>query len=480
MIFPKYIENQMKGENMRCYKCDGVLSMKSSVCPKCGADVSIYKRAVVTSNGYYNLGLAKAKVRDLSGAVESLKASILINKRNIEARNLLGLVYCEMGDVVEALSQWVISKNLKPEDNIANSYIIEMQSNQNRFEMITSTIKKYNLSLRYAKEGNYDMAVIQLKKVVAQNPQLIKAHQLLALLYIKDKEYTRARKLLNAVLKIDKNNTLAQIYLKEITEELLLKKNDTSGNFLPKKKEKVMDEKPLSGNDVIMPRSSYKEPSNGAITIVNILVGVLIGAALVWFLILPAHNRGITEDYNKSIQQYSEQLSSGNVELESLTKQIEQIKAEKDILQQQLDQANASGGDGSPLNALVAAANAYLSNEKTAAAVALCNIDVSALPNDTAKELYNKISEVVMSSAAGELYTNATQEYKKADYEAAAKDFENAYKCDSTKVESAYYAAKSFDALGQTDNAKTYFQKIVDNFATSKYYSEAKTYIDTH
>ena len=50
--------------------------------------------------------------------------------------------------------------------------------------------------------------------------------------------------------------------------------------FLPKRKEKEIDKKPLSGNDVILPKSSYKEPSNGAITIINVLVGVVIGAAL--------------------------------------------------------------------------------------------------------------------------------------------------------------------------------------------------------
>ena len=44
--------------------------------------------------------------------------SITINKKNIDARNLLGLVYCEMGDVVEALSEWVISKNIQPDNNV--------------------------------------------------------------------------------------------------------------------------------------------------------------------------------------------------------------------------------------------------------------------------------------------------------------------------------------------------------------------------
>jgi hypothetical protein len=34
-----------------------------------------------------------------------------------------------------------------------------------------------------------------------------------------------------------------------------------------RKKVKEEESKPLNGNDVILPRSSYKEPSNGAITI---------------------------------------------------------------------------------------------------------------------------------------------------------------------------------------------------------------------
>ena len=250
---------------MRCFKCGSLLT-DNDTCPKCGENVAVYKQTAKASDAYYNAGLYKARVRDLTGAVESLKVSLMINKYNTNARNLLGLVYCEMGDVVEALSQWVVSKNFAPQDNVAGSYIKRIQTNQNRFEMITGTIKKYNLSLKYAKEGNIDMAVIQLKKVVTNNPQLIKAHLLLALIYIKQDELVRARKLLNAVLAIDKNNTLAQMYIKEIAERTAAKKADASNTFLPKRKEKIIEKKPLSGNDVIVPRSSYKEPSNGAIT----------------------------------------------------------------------------------------------------------------------------------------------------------------------------------------------------------------------
>ncbi|MDD3240242.1 MAG: tetratricopeptide repeat protein [Lachnospira sp.] len=462
---------------MRCYKCGGVLS-DSNVCSRCGANVAVYKKAAKASNAYYNLGLAKARVRDLTGAVESLKTSITINKRNIEARNLLGLVYCEMGDVVEALSQWVISKNIQSAENPAESYITRIQSNQNRFEMISNTIKKYNQSLLCAQEQNYDMAVIQLKKVITQNPKLIKAQQLLALLYIKDKEYGRAKKCLNAVLKIDRNNTLTLRYLDEI--EKLSAVKDPQSSFLPKKQRVISEPAALNGNDVIIPKSSYKEPSNGAITIINILVGVLIGAALIWFLIMPARYKGLTEDYNRSLAEYSEQLSSGNVELNSLTKQLQEVTAQKESVEQQLEQLNGTGGSNKLLNAVIQSADSYIANNKTDAAEKLIDVDVSALPTDEAKALYTTIATATMTSASTEFYSKGTTDYNKKSYDTAVEFFVKAYKCDKTNVNAVYYAAKCYVALNQPDNAKTYYQYIVSDFATSGYVTEAKSYVDSH
>ena len=79
------------------------------------------------SDYWYNDGLRKANMRDLSGAVSSLKRSLQYNRSNIAARNLLGLVYYGRGEVVEALVEWIISKNLKSYENIANYYIKKVQ-----------------------------------------------------------------------------------------------------------------------------------------------------------------------------------------------------------------------------------------------------------------------------------------------------------------------------------------------------------------
>ena len=128
---------------MNCYKCGCRLS-EYDFCPSCGADVVLYKRIMFTSNRLYNDGLEKATVRDLSGAIVSLRRSLKFNKENIDARNLLGLVYFEMGEVVSALREWVLSVNSRPKKNIAVDYIEMIQANQSRLDTINQTIKKYN------------------------------------------------------------------------------------------------------------------------------------------------------------------------------------------------------------------------------------------------------------------------------------------------------------------------------------------------
>ena len=79
---------------------------------------------------WYNDGLRKAKIRDLTGAENSLKKSIQFDKYNKDARNLLGLVYYGRGDVTRALVVWTVSLKLVPADNIASDYIDEFKSSR--------------------------------------------------------------------------------------------------------------------------------------------------------------------------------------------------------------------------------------------------------------------------------------------------------------------------------------------------------------
>ena len=91
---------------MKCPNC-GYRFSDGYICPSCGENAALIIRAHNVSVKLYNIGLEQAKARDLSGAVDSLKKSILFDKNNINARNVLGLVYYELGQMADALVRCV-------------------------------------------------------------------------------------------------------------------------------------------------------------------------------------------------------------------------------------------------------------------------------------------------------------------------------------------------------------------------------------
>jgi hypothetical protein len=47
-------------------------------------------------------------------------------------------------------------------------------------------------------------------------------------------------------------------------------------------------------------------------------------------------------------------------------------------------------------------------------------------------------------------------------------------------VDAICYAARGYAELGDTENAKRYYNLIIDGFKTSKYVAEATTYVNTN
>ena len=240
---------------MKCYKCGATLT-DSSFCNNCGTDVKVYKKLISASNAFYNQGLEKAQVRDLSGAREDLKNSLRVYKRNNPARNLLGLVYFEMGDVVAALSEWIVSKNYQPEDNVADKYIEAVQNNSGKLDALNVALKKHNQALLYARQGSYDLAIIQLKKVLSIHDKFVAAHLLLALVSIETNQIELARKELKKVLHIDRGNVLALNYFKE-TDLLRGKSADKKSSRISKDAVSY-----TSGNETIIQPKAVSESSD--------------------------------------------------------------------------------------------------------------------------------------------------------------------------------------------------------------------------
>lgn len=466
---------------MKCYRCNNELS-NNDYCLKCGADVSVYKIIVKASNTYYNQGLYKAQVRDLSGAVSCLKTSISINKNNIKARNLLGLVYYEMGEIVLALSQWVLSKNIKPERNVADIYINKVQANPNKLDAMNQAVKRYNIALNAAKSGSEDIALIQLKKVITLNPHFVKAGLLLSLIYISKGQKERARKMLIKVLQVDRNNTVALRYLSELDEKAESEDENELTILKKRKRQKNITDTSLSGNDVIVPFNSYKEPSNGVFTVLSILFGVLIGAAMVWYLILPARIATVKQENNKVVLEYNEQLAENSVDMAKLNSYIADIEAERDSLKRELAIYTGDTGQSNMYKMLIEAVDSYVNYQFAETMVLLEKIDVALLPTQNAKNVYSTMMDYC-NSGADRFMSQGIKAYKEKDYFTAESFLKAAIIYDGTNDEAAYYLGLCYEdnkdnGMNETErllNVYEYYQEFLKNYPGSSKVSEVKT-----
>ncbi|MBR1444216.1 MAG: hypothetical protein IJ583_11885, partial [Firmicutes bacterium] len=200
---------------MKCPIC-GKETEKNQKCSECGINPDLYIHTTSLSIKLYNIGLEEARRGNLSSARDVLEKSILYNKGNIQARNLLGLIYYEMGHIADAVRQWIISDNYQKEENAAKEYLDYFKDNIREFEILNDSVKLYNAAIKYVKNKNDDIAVIRLKKSIDNNPKFIDAYNLLALCYIMQRNYEKAAELVANVLSIDKKNIIALTYMREI------------------------------------------------------------------------------------------------------------------------------------------------------------------------------------------------------------------------------------------------------------------------
>ncbi len=453
---------------MICYQCGCTLS-EHDFCTNCGADVALYKRIIYISNRFYNDGLERASVRDLTGAIISLRQSLKFDKNNVEARNLLGLVYFETGEVVAALSEWVISKNLRPKKNIADDYINMIQTNQNRLDTINQTIKKYNQALTYCNQDSLDLAMIQLKKVLSLNPKFIRAHQLLALLYINNEEWERAKRELGKCLEIDTNNTATLRYLKEVDEMLLPEENSKKS----RKSEEVI--KYQSGNETIIQPVNVKE-GRGVTSLLNLAIGLAIGIAIAFFLILPARIQTARAGIDEELKKVSEQSDAKTATIDELQQQLSELQTQNDTLQQDLSAYMGKDGTLQSVESLMKAAGAYLTDPEDVTTVADY---LDAIEGEEAEEgehenseafdnLYNTLYALVGPQIAESYDENGHNAFWAGNYEDAIPNLAKAYQYDPTNGQALFDLANSYYRLGDEAKAKELYEEVIRLFPNTE------------
>lgn len=428
------------------------------------------KKILYQSNYWYNDGLRRAQIRDMSGAIASLRRSLQYNRENIAARNLLGLVYYGIGEVAEALVEWIISKNFRPRDNIADYYIKTVQASANELETINQAIKKYNQCLAYCRQNGEDLAIIQLKKVVMSHPTFLRAHLLLALLYLHTGQDARARQTLRMARKLDTMNETTLRYLRELTRQRGKRTKRTD-----RKKKDDAVEYSLGNETIIQPKHSALREMAGHLAIANLFLGGVIGAAIIWFLVAPAFNHSQNSRMNDQMREYSEQINALEAQVSAQTRTLDNYRTAGEDAEAAIAQAQSTAAS---YESLMSASSQYDSGDYTITTIAdsLLGITRDVL-GDGGKALYDELTEAVYPDACDSYFKSGSQALEAQNYQNAVDDLLKVVQMNEGYGggEAVYDLARAYQGNGDTENAVTYYKKIVETYPSSEYVQDSQT-----
>lgn len=463
---------------MFCYNCGRRLSERD-FCTSCGVDVSLYKKVIHASNMYYNEGLERASVRDLSGAVTSLRQSLKFYKGNIQARNLLGLVYFEMGEVVTALREWVTSKNMSPDKNIADEYIEKLQSNSTRLDSINQTIKKYNRALVLCGQDSKDLAVIQLKKVLSMNPRFIRAHQLLALLYMEKEDWERAERELHKCMDIDRNNVQTLRYLKEA--ELMLMPDEAVKQPVRRKKDEAIRYR--SENELIIQPLNVKEPKRSVMpTLLNMVIGIIIGVAVTYFQLVPSAQANVRNEEQQKLAKISGESDNKTARIQELESRIADLNAEMAELSSQIEGYVGTDGTLQVIESLIQVVASYIT-ERDAFATAdrleelSKELDMGEM-TEGFRQLYAATLSAIGPEIVASCYSEAENAYKIRNYSVAIEALQKAAYYAPENMEVLYLLAQSYRMNGDKEEAIVAYDRVIELYPGTQRANYSKTYRD--
>lgn len=452
---------------MKCWNCGTQINGKPVACPSCGISLKGYRKMVYQSNGLYNSALERTRKKDLSGAILTLKKCLELNKYQIQARNLYGLILYETGEFHEAARQWQLSMAFDPEDKQAPRLYKKAFGNKSELNKINSAVQKYNTALHCVKGDSLDMAEVQLKNVLSSYPHFAKAAHLMALISIKQEDYARACRVLKPVLERNMTDLQAQIY----TEEAAALAGSTLKNTIKEQEEREARE----SQDVIIP--PYSEKNELLHDFWCIAGGLLLGVLACTFLIFPSFKQRMTDNSNQEIMSYGDELYSKEVQIMSLEEQIEDLNKQVEEAQNSLEAYTGENGILDAYADLIASMTYYINDEYLEAVKSFTAINPEAVNNSVYQAAYNDMSAEFEENGLQYLYNEGRSAYKKRKFEDAKEYFLQCLKLKPDYPEVIYWTGLCYLNLNDREQAQNYLYKVQKEYEDTVWARNAKKYM---
>ena len=414
------------------------------------------------SKAYYNRGLERAKLNDLSGAAVYLKKSLIYDKYRTEARNLLGLIFYESGETADAIVQWVVSINLDPRDNDADRYLDEIQRKPGVLSEASALVRRFNQALEIAQNGGEDFAMVELSDITRKKPNYIKAQLLLAILYMQAGEHIKAGKALMTVLDIDRNHPQATILMDEV------KRATGKAEVERAKLKNAYSHRELEEGDVIIPKT--RAGTSPDKVVIYITAGIIIGLVSFYLLILPSVRRIYNRALNDSIIQNSAELSDVNARYSELSDSYDELNAEFQDVSQRL---NAYEEQNINFTSAYESLNSIISDcavgNYEAAADKYLQLDRSIITSEPLISQLQEADRLMLNDGFAAISEMGTAQWNGGNLSAAENYYRLALNIKPDDPEVMFLLARLLQSQDRISEANEIFDKIVGEHPESPY-----------
>jgi len=276
--------------------------------------------------------------------------------------------------------------------------------------------------------------------------------------------------------KIDANNTTTLSYLK--TVNFMLEGGEEAAGSVVKKRRTEAEGAVTyqSGNETIIQPLNVKEGRTSS-SVFNIVIGLVIGLAVAYFLILPAKIQSERNDMQEQLKIVSENSDAKSATISELEQKVEELTLAKGNLQNEIDEYTGANGESRKTDILLQTATDYLQNPEDYETISntLYEVDVEYVENsasDAYKQLYYKLMELVGVETAETLYENGSAAINQSDYTTAIIDLEKAWyfssNLESPNPDILYELAQAYQMAGETDKAQDAYSRIMTDYPDSQ------------
>lgn len=351
-------------------------------------------------------------------------------------------------------------------------------------EKIVDSIKAYNKAIEYLRTGSEDIAMIELKRVVAINPDFYEAVNLLGLCYAYTNQLDKAQELFGKVVQSEDNILKAADYLNYVTggdsgsSRKIAKsaKSSTVKQKAPEAKKQTLKKETRSPineaykQEEVQPElilfktigDQFKKP--GFALAFNLIGVICLAAALVFFILTMKDTKDIPLDSEPSAN------TTVNDSIDKTLQENKELKTQLDAANMELRQYKLSG-EISQVSSL------YSQGKYLEASDKLNAIPVNEL-NAEQKAKYDTLTKNVNLKAASALTTMGNSLFNSKKYAEAIEKLEKVFELGDNWTfgdKALYTLGKSYVEQGEKQKGADTYQKLITQYPNSQYVKYAKS-----